>query len=59
MTLDTIAARAGLAFRFVADERYDVAVREDRWERPAVATLRRLLADPPARRRLADLGFTD
>jgi putative molybdopterin biosynthesis protein len=59
MTLDTIAARAGLAFRFVADERYDVAVREDRWDRPAVATLRGLLADPVARRRLADLGFTD
>ncbi len=59
MTLDTIAARAGLAFRFVADERYDVAVREDRWDRPAVAALRRLLADPAARRRLGDLGFTE
>lgn len=59
MTLDTIAARAGLEFRFVADERYDVAVREDRWDRPAVAALRRLLADPAVRRRLAELGFTD
>ncbi len=59
MTLDTIAARAGLEFRFVADERYDVAVREDRWDRPAVAALRRLLDDPAVRRRLADLGFTD
>ncbi len=59
MTLDTIAARAGLEFRFVADERYDVAVRQDRWDHPAVATMRRLLADPAVRRRLADLGFTE
>jgi putative molybdopterin biosynthesis protein len=59
MTLDTIAARAGLEFRFVADERYDVAVREDRWDRPAVAALRRLFGDPTVRRRLADLGFTE
>jgi putative molybdopterin biosynthesis protein len=59
MTLDTIAAKAGLEFRFVADERYDIAVRADRWDRPAVAILRRLLDDPTARRRLADLGFTD
>ena len=58
MTLDTIAARAGLEFRFVADERYDVAVREDRWNRPAVATLRRLFDDGAVRRRLSDLGFT-
>ena len=59
MTLDTIAARAGLEFRFVADEQYDVAVREDRWDRPAVAALRQLLADPKTRRRLGELGFTE
>jgi putative molybdopterin biosynthesis protein len=59
MTLDTIAANAGLEFRFVADERYDVAMRADRWDRPAVASLRRLLDDPAVRRRLADLGFTE
>lgn len=59
MTLDTIARAAGLQFRFVADERYDVAVREDRWGRPAVAALRRLFCDPSVRRRLAALGFTD
>ncbi len=59
VTLDTIAARAGLEFRFVADERYDVAVREDRWDRPAVVALRQLFEDPAVRRRLVDLGFTD
>jgi putative molybdopterin biosynthesis protein len=59
MTLDTIAATAGLGFFFIADERYDVAVAADRWERPAVAALRRLLQDPEVRGDLAALGFTD
>jgi putative molybdopterin biosynthesis protein len=59
MTLDTIAAKAGLEFRFVADERYDVAVREERWDRPAVVAMRRLFEDSALRRRLTDLGFTD
>lgn len=57
MTLDTIASAAGLGFFFVADERYDVAIREDRWERPAVLVLRRLLEDPAVRADLAALGF--
>lgn len=57
MTLDTIAATAGLGFFFVADERYDVAIRQDRWERPAVLALCRLLEDPAVRADLADLGF--
>lgn len=57
MTLDTIASAAGLGFFFVADEMYDVAIREDRWERPAVLALRRLLEDPAVRADLAALGF--
>jgi putative molybdopterin biosynthesis protein len=57
MTLDTIASAAGLGFFFVADERYDVAIREDRWERPAVLVVRRLLEDPAVRADLAALGF--
>jgi putative molybdopterin biosynthesis protein len=59
MTLDTIAAAAGLGFHFVADERYDIAIRTDRWERPAVVLLRHLLEDPAVRSSLAALGFTD
>jgi putative molybdopterin biosynthesis protein len=59
MTLDTIARSAGLEFRFVADERYDIAVRADRWDHPAVAALRRMFEDRVVRGRLADLGFTD
>lgn len=59
MTLDTIAATAGLGFLFVADERYDIAIRTDRWDRPAVVELRALLKDRRVRRDLADLGFME
>jgi len=58
MTLDTIAARAGLGFVFVANERYDVAIRDDRWDRPAIVALRKLLEDPVVRDGLTALGFT-
>ena len=59
MTLDMIAATAGLGFLFVADERYDIAIRTDRWDRPAVAALRTMLKDPHVRRDLAGLGFKE
>jgi putative molybdopterin biosynthesis protein len=57
MTLDTIAAAAGLEFRFVGDEEYDLAILEDRWERPAVQALCELLEDPAVRSELEALGF--
>ncbi|MEN8041259.1 MAG: molybdopterin biosynthesis protein [Actinomycetota bacterium] len=59
MTLETIATGAGLGFFFIAEERYDVAIRSDRWDRPAVVALRRLLGNPAVRSELADLGFQD
>ena len=58
MTLETVADAADLSFRFVANERYDLAVREDRSDRPAVVALRRMLDDPEARGQLADRGFS-
>lgn len=58
MTLETVANAAGLGFRFVANERYDVAFREERAERPAVVALRRLLEDAQVRAELADRGFS-
>ncbi len=57
VTLDTVAAGAGLEFLFIQDEQYDLAIREDRWDRPAVAALRDLLRDPGIRARLRDIGF--
>ena len=57
MTLETVADSAGLGFHFVANERYDFAVREDRWDRPAVVALRRLLDDEQVRADLTEIGF--
>jgi molybdate-binding protein len=58
MTLDVIAAAAGLGFLFVRDERYDLAVPDSRRSRPAVAALLALLEEPVARAGLRRLGFT-
>ncbi len=57
MTLETVADASGLEFFFVANERYDFAVREDRWDRPAMAALRHLLASEQVRTNLAEIGF--
>jgi putative molybdopterin biosynthesis protein len=57
VTLDTVARGAGLEGVAVADERYDLAVRNDRDHRPAVGALRELLADETVRRDLHRLGF--
>jgi putative molybdopterin biosynthesis protein len=57
MTLDVIAAAAGLGFIFVQDELYDLAVREARRDRPAVAALARLLEDAGVRAHLREMGF--
>jgi len=58
MTLETVAKAAGLGFHFVANERYDFAVTEDRWDRPAAIALRHLLEDPSVRIELANRGFS-
>ena len=58
MTLETVAKTALLGFHFVANERYDFAVPEDRWDRPAVVALRRLLENPSVRAELAGRGFS-
>lgn len=57
VTLDTVAAAAGLAFRFLQDEQFDFAVPEARWDRPAVVALRELLDEPNVVAELRDLGF--
>ena len=57
VTIETVARAAGLRFRPLQAEHYDFAVPADRWERPAVQALRRLLDDPELRRELEQLGF--
>lgn len=60
VTIETVAAEAGLRFQPLREEHYDFVVPEERLERPAVAALRRLLAPgTEVRRALAARGFRD
>jgi len=57
VTLDTVAAAAGLGFHFLQDEHFDFAIPEARWDRPAIAALRELLEDRAVIADLDELGF--
>ena len=58
VTIETVARQADLRFHPIKDEHYDFAVPQDRWDRPAVVALRRLLEPGGAiRRELGALGF--
>lgn len=58
VTIETVAADAGLAFRPLQAEHYDFAIPADRWDRPAVGRLRALLEPgSPVRTELARRGF--
>ncbi|MEN8159840.1 MAG: molybdopterin biosynthesis protein [Myxococcota bacterium] len=58
VTIEPVAREAGLRFRPLRAESYDFAIPAERWDRPAVAALRRLLEPgSPLRARLAELGF--
>jgi len=60
VTIETVAREKGLRFRPLRDEHYDFVVPAARWERPAVAALRRMLRrDHPVRERLREAGFRD
>jgi putative molybdopterin biosynthesis protein len=58
VTIETVARQSGLRFRPLQAERYDFAIPEERWDRPAVIRFRELLA-PASRVRnlLAQEGF--
>jgi len=59
VTIETVAADAGLRFRPLQAERYDFAIPADRWDRPAVRRLRELLeAGSPVREDLSRRGFS-
>lgn len=57
MTLDVLADASGLAFTFVRDERYDLAVAASRADRPGVRALLDLVASAEGRAILRDAGF--
>ena len=59
VTISTVAEQAGLRFRPLRAEHYDFVVPEGRWEQPAVAALRELLAPGSAvRAALHQQGFS-
>ena len=58
VTLQTIAANAGLGFLPLQDERYDFVTPKSRARRDAVSAFRALLADDSTRDALARLGMT-
>jgi len=53
-----VAATYGLGFAPIRAERYDFAIPESRWDRPAVAAFRTILARAESREKLGELGFT-
>lgn len=57
VAIESVAARSGLAFLPLEEERYDFVIPDDRWDRPAVAAFRGLLADAAVRQELAGLGL--
>ena len=57
VTLDTVAAGVGLEFRFLQDERFDLAIPTARRKRPAVRALCALLEDSSVVAELRELGF--
>ncbi len=57
MTLDVLAAANGLSFLFVQEERFDFAIPDARWDRPAVAAFRAALEAEPTRAELRALGL--
>jgi len=58
VSIETVARQAGLRFRPLRDEHYDFAVPADRWDRPAVQALVRVVSRPgPVRDALRALGF--
>ena len=57
LAIDTVARDYQLSSTAVQEEHYDFVVPQARWDRPAVAALRDLLADPGIHRRLQEMGF--
>ena len=57
VAIEQVARDNALAFVPVREERYDFAIPELRWNRPAVKQFRALLEEPATRQHLLELGF--
>jgi putative molybdopterin biosynthesis protein len=58
VAIEPVARAYGLGFLPLCAERYDFAIPEERWHRPAVSAFRALMSNRATRRRLEELGFT-
>ncbi len=57
VAIEPVSRQYGLAFFPLREERYDFAIPESRWDRPAVLAFRNVLEERSARMRLEELGF--
>jgi putative molybdopterin biosynthesis protein len=57
VAINTVVGHYNLMFIPLRAERYDFAIPESRWNRPAVVAFREIMADPIYRSGLADLRF--
>ena len=57
VAIETVAAKAGLGFTPLAEERYDFVVPRSRADRTAVVAFQELLMQSAIQQRLAELGF--
>ncbi len=55
IAINTVVASYDLKFIPICAERYDFAIPESRWDRPAVVAFREILAEPESRRELVRL----
>ena len=55
--IEPVAADYGLSFTPLDPQQFDFVIPVNKWDRPAVALFRELLATREARGRLADAGF--
>ncbi|MCS7305931.1 MAG: molybdopterin biosynthesis protein [Thermoguttaceae bacterium] len=57
VAIEPVARLYGLGFLPLEEEHYDFVIPRSRLDRPAVAAFRLLLADPPVRTQLRQMGF--
>jgi putative molybdopterin biosynthesis protein len=55
--IEPIAAEYGLGFLPLQAEQFDFVIPLSKWDRPAVAAFRELLASAEVRRHLSEAGF--
>ncbi len=58
VAIEPVSRQYGLGFLPIREERYDFAIPESRWDRPAVAAFREIAGGEIARSHLKEMGFS-